>query len=471
MDENTIFQSPAAQPIQAPVQESGAQPVQPPSSGFLGKIIKIVVGLFVLIALFFLIFTIIIPKFFGKSTSGKITLTYWGLWEDAPIFQSTISDFERLYPNITVNYTKEDIKQYRERLVARVQNGRGPDIFRFHNSWVPELADVLLPLPKETISKEDFIQRYYPVAKADLIKNGAIYGIPLEIDTLSLYVNNDLFEAGGLTSPPATWVDFVNDARSLTVKDQDGKIKTSGAALGTFGNVTHAGDLISLLFIQNGVDLQNLSQNQQAAGDALTFYTSFAKTPGNVWDDTFDSSQAAFARGQLAMYFGYSWDFFAIKAANPNLSFSIYPVPHLGDQNSTIANYWAEGISSKSLHRKEALLFLNFLAKKETQVKLFTQVSKTRTFGEPYSLVELAPLLKDNPNAYPFVLGAPTAVSTFFADGTMDNGLNTQANTYLGNAVTSMLSGTSPQTAVDTLSQGITQLLQKYSPAQSATKQ
>ena len=45
------------------------------------------------------------------------------------------------------------------------------------------------------------MKNYYPVANTDLIKNGAIYGIPLEVDTLELYVNTDLFKSAGLTVP------------------------------------------------------------------------------------------------------------------------------------------------------------------------------------------------------------------------------------------------------------------------------
>lgn len=492
MNENTIFekaqldrnqsqldQSPAQPSPQASLQAAAQGPPLPkvalpdeqgaPPSSLPGTIVKIIVGLLVLIAIFFLIFGIVFPKFSGKNKNEKVTLTYWGLWEDAPIFQSTISEFSRLYPNITVNYVKQDVRDYRERLMVRIENGRGPDVFRFHNTWVPILLPILLPLPTETITKERFSQIFYPVASEDLIKNGAIYGVPLEIDTLSLYVNNDLFRAAGISSPPTNWTDFVNYARKLTVKDEEGKIKTSGAALGTFGNIIHAGDIVSLLFVQNGVDLFNISGNAQAASDALTFYTSFAQSPDNVWDDTLDSSLMSFAKGALAMYFGYSWDFFAIKAVSPNLSFAIYTVPHLASQNITIASYWAEGVSKGSKHQKEALLFLKFLARKETQQKLFAEESKTRAFGEPYSLVEIADLLKDNPLVYPFVQGAQNATSSFFVDQTFDNGLNTQANTYLGNAVSSILLGTSPQTAVETLSQGISQLLQKYSQKQPVT--
>lgn len=483
MDDKTLFENPNAAANAASVDSGQVfNPAQiqnsnletsspevspalgPPSSSrfsflSIGNLIKGIVGILVIAIILFFVLKII-PGFFNKS-NGQVTLTYWGLWEDSPTMQGLISDFERLYPNIKVDYSKQDIKQYREKLTTRIGNGTGPDIFRFHNTWLPMFKMSLLPMPNDVITKHDFSKNFYPVAQNDLIKNGAIYGIPLEIDTLSLFTNTQLLQAAGV-SAPTNWQDFIIVSRQLTVKDGSGKIQTSGAALGTFDNVTHASDLISLLLVQNGANLTNLSSTSKQTSDALNFYTSFATGNGNVWDDTLDPSILAFTKGNLAMYFGYSWDYFTIRAANPNLSFGIFPVPHLPGQNQTIASYWAEGVSSKSHHQQEALLFLKYLSQKETEQKLFSTISKTRLFGEPYARVDLSATLKDNPVVYPFVSQADNATSSFFADNTFDNGLNSQMNTYLGNAVRSILNGDSAQSATDTLSKGVSQVLSQY---------
>jgi ABC-type glycerol-3-phosphate transport system substrate-binding protein len=193
----------------------------------------------------------------------------------------------------------------------------------------------------------------------------------------------------------------------------------------------------------------------------LNFYSSFALPDANVWDETLAPSIEAFASGSLAMYFGYSWDFFKIKSLNPNLSFDIYSVPNLPGQNATIASYWVEGISSKTKYQKEAILFMQYLAKKGTAQKLFAEESKIRNFGEPYARVDLAESL-NNSIEYPFVASALTAVSSFFVDGAYDNGLNSQANSLLNAAVDSVLKGADPQSAAETLSKGVSQVLSKY---------
>lgn len=461
---NTAPQEPQVpKPLESPVSAgsfSPPLPPPPPQSSFLslGNILKVVIGIVVVVLIFLLVFKFL--PMFGKNKNG-VTLTYFGLWEDSPTMQSVISGFEKENPNIKVEYQKQDIKQYREKLTTRVQNGSGPDIFRFHNSWYPMLKTILLPMPSSVITKQEITSNFYPVVQKDLVKNGAIYGVPLEIDTLSLYVNTEMFKAAGI-SPPTNWQDFIAASRQLTVQDESGKIKTAGAAIGTFDNVNHAPDILSLLFVQNGANMENLNLTPKQASDALNFYTSFAQGNGNVWDNTLDPSILMFAGGNLGMYFGYSWDYFVIRAANPNLSFDIVPVPTLPGQNQTIASYWVEGVSSKSRHQKEALLFMKYLAKKETEQKLFSEESKTRLFGEPYARVDLASSLQSNAAVYPFVSQGKNAVSSFFVDNTYDNGLNSQMNVYLGNAVRSVLNGTSADSAVDILSKGVTQVLSQY---------
>jgi len=201
----------------------------------------------------------------------------------------------------------------------------------------------------------------------------------------------------------------------------------------------------------------------QNASDALTFYISFSNATNSVWDNSLPNAQLAFAQGKVAMYFGYSYDIFTLKAINPKLDYSIYPVPHLPGRSSTITNYWVEGVSVKSKHQKEAFLFMKYLAQKNTLTKLYAEEAKIRPFGELYPRSDLANTFKDNALLYPFVQQAGSAASAFFAADTFDTtGINAHMNQYLGDAIRSILGSTSADTAVQTLSQGVAQVLNQY---------
>ena len=425
-----------------------------------GIIKKIIIGVIVLIVL---ISTVVFFMSRGNSNK-KVKLVWWGLWENSDIIKPLVIDFQKEYPNITVEYSMQDPMQYKDRLQVRVANGTGPDIFRFHNTWIPMISNELLPLPSDVITPAEFNKNFYPVMQEDLIKNGGIYGVPMGADTLSLFINTELLESAGV-KPPETWDDFVKVAKALTVKD-GAKIKTSGAALGTYGNITHASDIISLLFIQQGIDLYKFPiADKSQKIDVLDFYTSFAKGDQNVWDGTLDESILSFSRGNLAMYFGFAWDILRIQAINKNLKFKAYPVPQLVGRKAALASYWAEGVSAKSENQKEALLFMKFLNKKDTVQKYFTLAAKSRGFGEPYARRDLASSLDKNTLLFPFVNQLGFAKSSFFASDTQDGtgGLNTLSNNYLGNSINSIVNdNSSSQTVLEILDQGIVQVFQKY---------
>lgn len=457
----------AEQQVEMPAQEvvEVAPPVVPPpqagnrlTGGLLKKI------LFGIVAIIILVLVVLFITSKGNGDK-KVKLVWWGLWEDSRVMQPIISDFQRIHPNITIEYIQQDAKQYREKLIARTKNGTGPDIYRYHNTWVPMISDILLPLPTDVISPTEFKKIFYPVMQKDLILNGGIYGIPLGADSLSLFINSDIFKSAGV-QVPKTWNEFIDVSGKLTVKDSDTRrIKTAGAAMGTYGNITHAPDIVSLLFLQQGVDLNKFSTQAENEAVALDFYTSFAKGNENVWDNTLDESLLSFARGSLAMYIGFSWDIFRIQGLSRDLPFQIYPVPQLVGQNTNIASYWVDGVSAKSLNKKQALLFMQFLTKKETAQKIYTTASKTRAFGEPYARRDLAGSLKDNKLIYPFLSQLESASSSFFASDTYDGdgGINSLSNSYLGSAIDSIVNdGSSTQTAVEALDKGITQVSQRY---------
>lgn len=453
------------------MEENNAQEQYQPIGGEsrrlnVKKIISLTIGAVVIIIVLVLVLTFIFPRFFSK-TPQEISLVYWGIWEDDNSFNELAQEFTRQNPNIKIKYEKQDIKalgKYIDRLATRIENGTGPDMFRYHNSWIPQLVPLLLPMPSDIVSATELESKFYPVVEDDLKIKGAYYGIPIHFDTLALFVNNQIFSAAGIQNFPTTWDDLTSVARQLTVKDGDGKIITAGVALGTFDNIAHSSDIISLLLLQNGADIKDLNgPARQNAFDALSFYTSFANGDSKVWDGTLENSKLAFARGRLALYFGYSWDILEIKALNPNLEFSVLAVPHLPGRNITIASYWVEGVSAKTKHAPEAFKFLKFLASRETLEKRYAQHSKIRLFGELYPRNDMADLLSSNTLIYPFVAQGNDAKSTIFSSDTYDEAMVDSLNSYLGNAVRSVINdNTSVQTAVETLTNGASQVLGRY---------
>src|SRR3989338_4978448 len=108
------------------------------SEGGSKKYVAIGIGVVIVILLFIGILTFLLSL---RGNKKEITLEYWGLWEDEQVFAPIIEEYHRNNPKITVKYVKQDPQSYREKLIARGKEGRGPDIFRFHNTWLPSIIE------------------------------------------------------------------------------------------------------------------------------------------------------------------------------------------------------------------------------------------------------------------------------------------------------------------------------------------
>lgn len=422
-------------------------------------------------AVVFLIILIIIFRaiFSGKSANRPVSLIYWGLWEDKEVIEPLIAAYQQKNPLIKITYQKMNPQSYREKLVSRskaqetaeVPTVEKPDIFRFHNTWLPEIKDIIAPLPSTVMSAEEFDKTFYPVHKKDLKVGNYYYGLPLEIDGLVLVYNQGLFKKAGIATVPATWDDITEIVPKLTVKDRSGQLITSGIAMGIASNVDHFSDILGLLLLQNGGSLNKLDQ-EEAAG-ALEIFRKFSEPPQGYWNEEMSNSTTAFIQEKVAMIIVPSWEVLSIKSANPDIDIKIVPVPVVpGTASLSIASYWVEGVSRFSNNQLEAWKFLRFLTEKENMTKIYEIQSKIRPFGEPYSRIDLAPLLAQNPYLSAVIKQANNFYSLPLISRTFDNGLNDEIIKYLENAINSTIQGVSYKEALKTAKEGINQIFTKY---------
>lgn len=435
---------------------------QPPPSFEDHRMKFVIIGGAVLF--FIIILVVILRLIFGgnkPAATKAVTLNYWGLWEEKEVFDQLINEYKKSNPNVTINYQKMSPVEYREKLIARSKNGKGPDIFRFHNTWLPEIQEVAAPLPTSIMNNEEFEKTFFPVHSKDLKVDKYYYGIPLELDGLVLLYNDNLFKKAGITRAPSNWDQVIDYVEQLTVKDSTGALITSGIALGTASNVEHYSDIFGLMLVQNGGDLKNLKAAE--AIQALEVYRKFAEPPTDFWNDTMPNSITAFIQEKVAMIIAPSWEIAVIKSANPDIVIKVAPVPNVpGAKPISLANYWVEGVSKFSANQIEAWKFLKFLSTQESMQKLFEAQSKTRLFGEPYSRVDLADKLIKHEYLGPVVQQADRYYSLPLISRTYDNGLNDQITDYIKDAINATAKGVSYQEALNTASKGIQQVFDRY---------
>ncbi len=363
------------------------------------------------------------PSAATVAASKPVTLTIWGVIDDAGVYSDIFADYHRLHPNISIQFRRLNLDEYENQLVNAMAEDRGPDIFLIHNTWVTKYMPKILPMPLSTKNTIQVVQGtlkktmvyklittptvtitrfkddYPDVVIRDMLRTvnvsptkdkkdfqQRVVAMPLSVDTLGMYVNKDLLNAAGIAVVPETWGAFQSAVKKLVKYDTTGKIIQAGAALGTGKNIERAPDILSVLMMQNGAVMSTADgtptfsriptslsgqRNIAPAIQALGFYTDFAN-PGKevyTWNDKQPNSLQAFIEGKVAFFFGYGYDLPLIKAQAPQLNLGIAKLPQIaGNPVVNFANYWAWTVSKKTKHPDIAWDFLNFMRKpKESQ--------------------------------------------------------------------------------------------------------
>lgn len=416
------------------------------------------------------------PTINTSLSPQQITITYWGLNEEENLMRPLIAAYQKEHPNITINYVKQSSINYRTRVQNQMQEGKGPDVFRIHNSWTNMffLRNDLAPSSDDIFTLNDYQSTFYPIATADFVRNDKIYAAPMEIDGLSMYYNEDILNGVG-AKIPRSWKEFADAALLTTVKDQSGNIKTAGAALGTTNNIDHWQDILGLLLLQQpGVDLSSNTPviATPKVAEVLSFFTSFAIDPRQkTWDRSMPSSTDAFVDGKLAFYFAPVWRVDEIRQKAPNLNFKIAPVPQLSGKNVGWASFWAEAVSAYSLHQRESWEFVKYLTSSEAQKMLNQGYVNANLIPKPYSRQDLAADASSDSFTAPFITQAQYYKSWFLASNTSDLGINDSMSRYWGEAINVTLQGQNQTTILQTLQSNVHQVLSDYNKAQVSAQQ
>jgi ABC-type glycerol-3-phosphate transport system substrate-binding protein len=355
-----------------------------------------------------------------QKKMDSVTLEYWRVWDGPDTFTPIIDKYKAMHPFVNINYRLIRYEEYEQKLLEAFAGDRSPDIFSIHNTWtrkyknnnwispMPSQVSMVYPVVTGSIKKEiipeqrtkntpslSFIKEYYVdtvygdvVIKSTDAKTGEskdlVYGFPIALDTLIMFVNRDLFNNAGITNIPKYWdKEFQQTVRKLTKQDNKGQIIQAGAALGGGHNIERSSDILSVLMMQNGTEMMNLEGNQVTIHktpkelsneaklpglDALRFFTDFANPSKEVytWNNTMENSLDLFIRGKVAIMFGYSYMIPQIKAGNPKMNLVVSKLPQIeGNNPVNFANYWVETVSQKSRYKNEAWDFILFATEAE----------------------------------------------------------------------------------------------------------
>ena len=142
--------------------------------------------------------------FSSSNSGGTETLTY-ALWDphEQVGYQQSIAEFEKLHPNIHVNIENIPYGSYEQKITAEFITGQAPDLFWINTPWLGTFIKdgILTDLTPLIKTGHINMAQYYPQLVAMHSKDGKIYGLPKDWDTIALYYNKAYFNKLHLAVP------------------------------------------------------------------------------------------------------------------------------------------------------------------------------------------------------------------------------------------------------------------------------
>jgi multiple sugar transport system substrate-binding protein len=311
----------------------------------------------------------------ADEASGDVTLrfSWWGNDERARITQQAIDAFEEAHPNITVNGEPLDFDGYFDRLATSVAAGDAPDVITLGGAYPREYGDRGALLDLSTVAEQLPTDLIDESALSNGFFSGVQYSIPTGVNTFSVVVNPEVFDAAGVPLPDDsswTWDDMVDIAQQISDNTPD---ETYGLVDPTAPDAVdlyarqHTGAGLYTEDGELGIEPGTLESwwtmtkgmSESGATPSATITTELAGQPG--------PEQTLMGRGLAGMQFDWSNQLTALRGAS-GADLQMLRAP--GESAGVASGMWLQAsqsyaVYSGSDHPEEAAMLIDFLVNTE----------------------------------------------------------------------------------------------------------
>ncbi|MBW5448224.1 extracellular solute-binding protein [Cohnella sp. CFH 77786] len=316
-----------------------------------------------------------------QSEESKVEIEFFQLKPEAvDTYNEIIKKFESENPNIKV--TQNNVPDAKNVLKLRMTSNDMPDIFIAY----PNEAEFKKYVEEGyilDISDQKALENVNPNVLDSIKINNKSYSLPISLNTIGIFYNKAIFDQLKL-SVPKTFSELIAAAE---------KIKAAGIvpfALSDKDDWTagiQANDLIGMemgkenadQFFADVIEGKQSTANNEVLGQVADKIIELRKYgPADASSLGYDQAISMFSTEKAAMFINGIWANPSVIKANPNLKYSMFPIPatEAGNTKVIYGIDAAVSISATTQHKEEAAKFLEFLSKTET-AQLFADKDKS----------------------------------------------------------------------------------------------
>jgi multiple sugar transport system substrate-binding protein len=173
------------------------------------------------------------------STQGSLRIALFGSREDADRRAALIPPFNKLYPNVKVEYTPiqgTDWEEFFSKVLTMKAANNAPDITFVATEGTQLFAGQGLALPLDDFIKRDqkdmaqYFSDVHPALVEAMMYEGSLYELPIDFNAPNMYFNTSVLQSAGLEYPAPDWTKdtFYDYAKKTAKKDSSGQTQVFG---------------------------------------------------------------------------------------------------------------------------------------------------------------------------------------------------------------------------------------------------
>ena len=281
----------------------------------------------------------------NQATGGNRTLTVWLMDGSAPndLVASLNSEFQAAHPGVTVNYQVQKWDGILDKLTTALASNTPPDVIELGNTQAANFSSSggLRDLSDKAadLGSQGWLQGMTESGQWQ----GKQFAVPFYSANRFVVYRTDLFQKAGISGPPTSISEWVQDGQKLAAANKSNKnfmpLYLPGQNWYVLASMIwdQGGDLA----VKNGDKWQGSLDTPQAEAGIKAYqdiYKAMSKAPADT-DEANPQQMEVFAKGNVAMMVGLTWEMNGAIDANKSLKGKVgtFPVPsHTAGQTAPV---------------------------------------------------------------------------------------------------------------------------------------